>query len=274
MQGFHRRLRAREIVNILFLVAMAVSLVYSAAQAQGFGPGATRAENASEVSLPTGWEDVQDSIGDSNSTQPTLEGGNEDLKNREESEAAPLASTSASVSVPPSFELTCREQAKELATKSYRVCMTEKRSSEIERLRLDFQKKLKDLQQKYEAEIQRLGGKIGPNAPPKKINRESAPPIVDPANTRSSKGKSSTTRGAGERAESSAKSERLPNEARTSSEQTSKGSESRDRSLNLRESNGASPNLAREMRIQLKRIPMPVSQDDSIMDLPDPVPVR
>jgi Skp family chaperone for outer membrane proteins len=58
-----------------------------------------------------------------------------------------------------SYELACRAKAKEIAAETYRGCVTENKTAEIERLRRDYQSKLKNLKDEYEAEVVRLGAK-------------------------------------------------------------------------------------------------------------------
>jgi Skp family chaperone for outer membrane proteins len=59
----------------------------------------------------------------------------------------------------PSYELACRAKAKEIAAETYRGCVTENKTAEIARLRRDYQEKLKNLKNEYEAEVTKLGAK-------------------------------------------------------------------------------------------------------------------
>ena len=65
----------------------------------------------------------------------------------------------AGVPADSSYELTCRAKAKEIAAETYRSCVTEYKSSEIEHLRKNYQNKLKAMKNEYEQEIEKLGGK-------------------------------------------------------------------------------------------------------------------
>lgn len=58
------------------------------------------------------------------------------------------------------FELVCRSKAKEIAAQTYRGCINENKTAEIERLRKEFQDKLKALKSEYDSEIQKMGGKV------------------------------------------------------------------------------------------------------------------
>jgi len=56
-----------------------------------------------------------------------------------------------------SYELTCRAKAKEIAAETYRTCVTENKSAEIERLKRDYQERLRNLKDEYEVEVSKLG---------------------------------------------------------------------------------------------------------------------
>ncbi|GIL17423.1 MAG: hypothetical protein BroJett040_11740 [Oligoflexia bacterium] len=66
----------------------------------------------------------------------------------------------ASTQTQPEYEVTCRMKAKEIAAETYRTCVTDNKTAEIERIKADYQERLKALKVDYEKEIQRLGGKI------------------------------------------------------------------------------------------------------------------
>jgi hypothetical protein len=71
------------------------------------------------------------------------------------------SSTPAIISQPTtaSYELTCRAKAKEIAAETYRACVTENRNAEIEKLRKDYQERLRSLKQDYEKDIDQLNEK-------------------------------------------------------------------------------------------------------------------
>ena len=54
------------------------------------------------------------------------------------------------------FESDCRIKAKQLATESYRSCVKENKTAQIETLKKDYEGRLKKLKQQYEQEIQNL----------------------------------------------------------------------------------------------------------------------
>lgn len=55
-----------------------------------------------------------------------------------------------------SFELTCRNQAKELAAETYKNCVTEHRQSQVEQIRKEYQQKLSDLKSHYDGELKKV----------------------------------------------------------------------------------------------------------------------
>lgn len=56
-----------------------------------------------------------------------------------------------------SYELSCRAKAKEIAAETYRTCVSENKTAEIERLKKDYQERLRLLKDDYEVEISKLG---------------------------------------------------------------------------------------------------------------------
>ena len=116
------------------------------------------------------------------------------------------------------YELVCRSKAKEIAAQAYRSCITENKTAEIEKLRKEFQEKLKTLKADYDAEIQRLGGKVKPSTAKNAVRKSQA--------------------------RMKAKSPAVSNA--------------------IVEEDG--------MSVEMKPV-VPATQDDSVMDIPDPVPV-
>jgi len=55
-----------------------------------------------------------------------------------------------------SFELACRHQAKEIATETYKNCVTENRQSQVEDIRKEYQQKLSDLKSHYDGELKKI----------------------------------------------------------------------------------------------------------------------
>lgn len=56
-----------------------------------------------------------------------------------------------------SYELSCRAKAKEIAAETYRTCVTENKSAEIDRLKKDYKERLRNLKDDYEVEVAKLG---------------------------------------------------------------------------------------------------------------------
>lgn len=71
----------------------------------------------------------------------------------------------ASISGESSYELSCRAKAKELAADSYRNCVSENRNAEIEKIKKEYQERLRTLKEDYEKEVEKLGGKRSAKKP-------------------------------------------------------------------------------------------------------------
>lgn len=55
-----------------------------------------------------------------------------------------------------SAELTCRQQAKEVAADTYKNCMTEQRQSQLEKIRKDYKEDLAKLKTHYDTELKKV----------------------------------------------------------------------------------------------------------------------
>ena len=55
-----------------------------------------------------------------------------------------------------SFELTCRNQAKEIAAETYKNCVTENRQTQVEDIRSEYQQKLSELKSHYDGELKKV----------------------------------------------------------------------------------------------------------------------
>lgn len=55
-----------------------------------------------------------------------------------------------------SFELMCRNQAKEIASETYKNCVTEHRQSQVEEIRKEYQEKLSELKSHYDVELKKI----------------------------------------------------------------------------------------------------------------------
>ncbi len=58
-----------------------------------------------------------------------------------------------------SYELTCRNRAKEIAAESYKNCVTENRQSQLQQIRSDYKEKLAELKNHYDSELKKVSGK-------------------------------------------------------------------------------------------------------------------
>lgn len=57
-----------------------------------------------------------------------------------------------------SFELLCRNQAKEIAAETYKNCVTEHRQGQVEQIRKEYQQKLSELKSHYDGELKKISG--------------------------------------------------------------------------------------------------------------------
>mgnify|MGYP000874321108 CR=1 FL=1 len=72
-----------------------------------------------------------------------------------------------------SFELLCRNQAKEIAAETYKNCVTEQRQGQVEQIRKEYQQKLADLKSHYDGELKKVSsGKIRSAAPKQKMSSD------------------------------------------------------------------------------------------------------
>lgn len=147
------------------------------------------------------------------------------------------------------FELSCRAQAKEIATKTYQTCMTENRSARLEEIRKEYQNQVKELKAKYELEINKLAG-----ANKSKNAKTAAKPSP-------SKSVKSASKSNGKSAKPSVLAEKNP-----------------EMTVNMKPADD-SPSLANEISEaniteDQKVIPLgPSSSDESVMDIPEPTPM-
>lgn len=64
-----------------------------------------------------------------------------------------------------SYELSCRNKAKEIAAETYKNCVTEQRQSQIEQIRKDYKEKMAELKNHYDSELKKMSsGSAGTNS--------------------------------------------------------------------------------------------------------------
>jgi hypothetical protein len=73
------------------------------------------------------------------------------------------------------IDVMCRSKAKEIATQTYRTCVTENKTVQLDKLKKDFQSRMKNLKEEYEREVQRVGGKVAKN----RTAKPSATPVSE-----------------------------------------------------------------------------------------------
>ncbi len=139
-------------------------------------------------------------------------------------------------STPPEYEVICRMKAKEIAADTYRGCITNARSQQIDQLKKDYQEKLRAMKQDYESELKRLGnGRTAAAPPAKKAPGKKAARNKTPALT-------------AKPVASAAPQPAAPQPV-------------------------APQPAIEEMSVELRQAPTPTS-DESMLDIPDPMPIE
>lgn len=57
----------------------------------------------------------------------------------------------------PEYDIMCRLKAKEIAAETYRGCVTEARTNQIDQIKNEYQDKLKAIKAEYEQELKKMG---------------------------------------------------------------------------------------------------------------------
>ena len=57
-----------------------------------------------------------------------------------------------------SFEVMCRNKAKEIAAETYKGCMTENRQTQLEQIRKEYKEELSNLKNQYDKRLKKLSG--------------------------------------------------------------------------------------------------------------------
>jgi hypothetical protein len=87
-----------------------------------------------------------------------------------------------------SFELSCRNKAKEIAAETYKNCVTEQRESQLQQIRSEYKDKLSELKSHYDKELKKLSSKTaeGPALQTKTPSAAASKQHVSSKNTRTS----------------------------------------------------------------------------------------
>ncbi len=67
-----------------------------------------------------------------------------------------LSSLSLFAKAESSFEVMCRNQAKEIAAETYKNCVTENRQTQVDQIRKEYQQKISDLKSHYDGELKKV----------------------------------------------------------------------------------------------------------------------
>jgi hypothetical protein len=167
------------------------------------------------------------------------------------------------------IETSCRVRAKEIAAETYKSCVSDQKNAQIEQIKKEYQDKLQALKAHYEAELKKMnaakaskesmdeGEAVAPGTTQEKVEKKNDETVSKeavsspaPVTKASSKKTSKSTA-----AKSTVK-------ALVSRRVGKKGSV---------KSASASPT---EMTVRLKPAPITPPADESVMDLPEPIPVE
>lgn len=136
------------------------------------------------------------------------------------------------------IETSCRVKAKEVAADTYRSCVTDQKNSQIEQIKKEYQAKLQALRSHYESELKKMG---------------------------TAKSKASI--------EDSDSSPVAPSEKGASVKMPSKKLSKAALAKRSKQKAVAAPVTDGEMTVQLKPAPITPAGDESVMDIPEPIPV-
>jgi len=152
------------------------------------------------------------------------------------------AQESSSIRSSGEIEMSCRIKAKEVAAETYRGCVTEQKNGQIEQIKKEYAAKLQALKAHYEQELKKMNG---------------------------SKAK------AEESSESVAPIEKIDSAAVKAPSKKSKSPvASSPKKLASKKTAVVSKSEVTEMTVQLKQAPGTPMSDESMMDLPEPIPVE
>ena len=149
----------------------------------------------------------------------------------------------------PEFEVMCRLKAKDIAAETYRGCVTEARTSQIEDLKKDYQDRLKTMKEDYQNKLKQLSGaKASPSS--------AMAPALTPAPTGNGK-------------KTAKRSSKLPPKRAP----MNPGGPLMTPVTSSSATNAASGNME-EMTVRLRSPAPSPNADESTLDVPEPTPVE
>lgn len=160
------------------------------------------------------------------------------------------------------IESSCRVKAKEIAAETYRSCVTDQKNSQIEQIKKDYQAKLQALKVHYELEIKKLGGAKT------KASLEESESAESPADKSEPKMEEHVN------GVNSAASPKAPVAPNKKAGKIPLGSKKMAASAAKKASKKSGSSTDSEMTVQLKPAPVTPPADESVMDIPEPVPVE
>lgn len=156
------------------------------------------------------------------------------------SSAFAAVGSSSSTNSGAEFDLMCRAKAKEVAAETYRGCVTEAKTQQIEQIKKDYQEKLKAMKQDYENELKKLSSSKSANSA--NLNLNSGKKSLVSNNKKSGKAAKNT--------------KVLPTKAVAATQAA--GNESG----------------SEEMTVEIKQATSPAQVDESALDIPEPTQIE
>lgn len=206
----------------------------------------------------------------------------EDAQNTSSEVAALMTPAVPAEAARPAYEVTCRDQAKEVAANAYRGCMSDNRNAQIEQLKKDYQAEIKGLKEKYESEIKNLktanAADKAANAKAKQAAKKEAAALnkeasATPAAAPAAKAKKAAPAKTAVKAPNQ-KAKKVAATAPAKAVQAQANKIAGNEPAEEVKSAAADQAPVQEMTIELKKNKAGSLSDDSTMDLPEPIPVQ
>ncbi len=160
------------------------------------------------------------------------------------------------------IETSCRSKAKEAAAEIYRGCVSDQKNAQIEQIKKEYQAKLQALKAHYDSELKKLS-----SAKAKAALEESATETA-PAPSEKIENKKSDESGVNEAIRSPLKKASKTAVSKTPSAKMKMASAKKV----MKKAQPVAD--ASEMTVQLIPAPMTPPADESVMDLPEPIPME
>lgn len=171
------------------------------------------------------------------------------------------------------IETSCRSKAKEIAAETYRSCVSDQKNAQIEQIKKEYQAKLQALKAHYESEIKKMNG-----AKTKAALDETDATSAVPATLEKSEKKAEepvVNEVPKVPAKKTTRKSVTPAKPMVSKPAPAAGkSAAASKPASKRATKKIETATVTEMTVQLKPAPVAPATDESIMDLPEPIPVE